>query len=371
MAIDNTGVSQNAEFGLINASTWHTAVALSGAAMVDVDGLTGLAPQIQMIQDVSIGKPFPKHIDQGNREIEFAISGRLRYRSNLWIPIFQLIGTDIGSVATGVYTHYADMADFVSGRFFTAAAIIRSTAAQLYEWPTVKTSKVELSANGNDGFMKFNITGIADDVKIGADGTNDSDNFPGGSPGSTFVVTQATGTLLVPFTKYRINMNAASGADWNSSGDGSDRVFPTAITISIARPLVRDFLADRTTANAQAFLTAEPRIDGIQSDILVTLEFSETEARTAFEDFQDGTAKKMEIYFYHNASNTIKLQFPRLVPLQPTYNIDKIGRIPSTLVYQAIEAEAAPTGMTAITSPLRLTVVNGDSKCYHDGSTIT
>jgi len=367
MGVDGTGIGGNASFGIIPATTWHTAQALSGNAAVKVKEVAPVGAQRKILTDEAIGQFFAEHSRLGKEIIDLTFSGDLRYEGAFWHHIVQLIGTDVGSVATGVYTHTVTMSDIVSGRFYTAVQQILSTRAQLYEYPSVKPMGFKITTDKGSGLMQFECTGIADTCKIGGDATNDSDNMPGGSPGIDY----SSNVLRVPFCDARVNINAKSGAAFDSGGDGSDRVFPNAISIEMSRPYVRDFQADRTTTNSQCWQTAEPRHDGLQSDIIVTLEFDEQDSRTWFENFQDATEQKCEILFRQDADNLIKFEFPKLFYLQPDYSIPGPGRIPSVFPFLAQKAQTDPAGMLNITQPFKLTVINGDSNEYHDNSAIT
>jgi len=363
MAVNGTGVSQNAEFALTQGSTWATAATLTGAKKIKAESLGPLTPQQDMVQDQSIGYPMPKFVFPGRKNVELNFSCKLQWSGAFWIPVFQLIGTDIGSVATGTYTHYADVANTINQRFFTAICEIATTSAQFYEWPSVKPTGMEISIGG-DGFAQLTMNGIANDLLIGSDAANDGTDMDNCS------YTDEDG--LVTLSHARVNMNAYDGGDFDSSGDGNDRIYPNGISIKFSRPYERDFRANRTTSNSKLYQTDEPRANGIHSDILLTLDFNETDVRTYFEDFQDQAIKKAEILFYLDADNQIKFQFPHLVPLQPSYEIGGVGRIPTTLVFQACAVTSAPTGMSGITEPFRLTVVNqNDSTTYHDGGAIT
>lgn len=363
MAVNGTGVSQNAQFAAIVGSTWGTSATLTGNKLIKAESLGPLTPQQDMIQDGSISYPMPKYVFPGQKNVELNFSCKLQWSGAFWIPVFQLVGTDNGSVATGVYTHYADVANTVNARFFTAAAYIATTTPQYYEWPSVKTTSFEINTGG-DGFMQLNCSGIASDVLVGADATNDSTDFGN--------CTYSDEDGLVSIGHCRVNMNAYNGADFNSSGDGTDRIYPNGVSIKFSRPYERDFRANRTTSNSRLYQTDEPRANGIHSDILLTLDFAETDVQTYFEDFQDQNIKKAEVLFYYSADYQIKFQFPHLVPLQPSYEIGGVGRIPTTRVFQACACNTGPTGMSGVTEPFRLTVINTqDTTTYHDGGAIS
>ena len=76
------------------------------------------------------------------------------------------------------------------------------------------------------------------------------------------------------------------------------------------------------------------------------------------------------MYWYYSSSYSLKLQFPNLT----IENIDSTpsghGKIPEKITLRALDCAAAPTGMTGITSPMRLTLINTFSYQYDDWTAI-
>lgn len=352
------GKGQFTKFGIIDGAAWGTPVALASTALIKITGDLSFAPSQEVIQDESAGMVFPEYVDLGRKNQEISYTGDLRYENQHWMHFAHFIGSDVHTGANP-YTHVMDLQDETS-LFYTGAGLVDD---QVYEWPSIKAVGWEISTGG-DGFMQFSATGIADNELIAADATNTA----------TTIGTNAsydTQQLRVPFGHARVNINAQAGADFNASGDGTDRVCPIGITISSGRPYVRDFTACRTTANAREWQTDEPVEDGLKSDIcIVTLEFPELTTDDYMEDFQDNNMKKMEILFYDTANRQIKFQFPNLFPLLPDATLPGAGRIGNTVSYQALTAQSAPTGMTGITQPYRLTVINSFALSYVDLSVV-
>jgi hypothetical protein len=222
------------------------------------------------------------------------------------------------------------------------------------EYPSVKPTGFTINGSGDKSQYSFQLKGIANTVVV-TGAANSTTHFS--------ALTYSTAANLVKFTHTRININAQGGADFNDSGNGTDRVYPNSITIEANTPYDRDFLADRTTTNSKVGQTAEPQRSG-QPEITVTLGFPEMVALTDLLAFQNETMKKMEIYMYSSASASAKFQFPNLQPLQPTADISGVGRIPQTLVYRALDCATAPSGMTGITEPMRITLINSVSSAY-------
>jgi len=370
MGIKGTG--QEFELGIIKATTWHTAIALDAGSKVKIEDS---GPVLRLMQDLhpdrAMGHDWIRQQEVGRINQEFSISGILRYENAHWVPVVQLIGTETGSVSDSTYTHQVDMDEEIDGVFYTAAAIIRHStlgSSELFEWPSIKAVSWEITT-GDDGFMRYNIGGIADTFLD----TGHSDLVNTTTTVGT-TSTYDTEQLRIPFGHCRININDQDGADFNDSGEGTDRVFPIGVSITASRPMIRDFDANRLAADsgtADTYKTSEPVQDGMFEDIFLTLDFSETDSNDYIEELRGNTAKKAEVYFYSTASRSLKFQFPNLlyedIDVQPAGP----GRIPQIITFRCAEASVAPTGMTGIVKPFRMTLVNSWSKQYDDHSAIT
>jgi hypothetical protein len=344
------GLGAKLDFALVKAATWATAATVGALNGVYVDAVSPIALQQEVIPDETLGTDFQSRVDLGNKVIDLTVDMPLRYENHHWAAIAGWFGDDSQTGTSSPYTHIMDLQDETS-LYFTAAARIDD---MIVEYPSVTISGFTL-ATGGDGFMTLQLKGIANTVKYAADATNAAANYN--------AITFKTTTLKVPLQHGRVNINAQGGADFNSSGEGSDRVYPSEITIEGNRDLDRDFTANRTTSNSVVWQTTEPARNGYPS-VIVTLAFPELTALSDLEAFQDETMKKMEIYFYASANDSIKFQFPNLQPIQPTFDLAGAGRQGYTVSYMALSCATAPTGMTGVTAPVRLTLINTSSAAY-------
>ena len=375
------GTGQEFELGIKPGSAWHTAVSLTAGTKLKLTDGPLLHKQQEVIPDTTMGLDFHRRVDFGRINQDFSMSGPLRYENAQWTHIVQALGAETGTVSTGVYTHQVDVESEIDGHFYTAACIMRDSTlvnSVIHEFPSVKPSAFELSVGG-DGFMQFNANGMADTIiEKGGDPLSECANTTT-TIGTTSTVD--TDTLLVPYGHCRININDQDGADFNDSGAGTDRIFPIGFSVNFARALERNFDAGMVTTTAQkhAYKTSEPTpAENNKIDLMIELEFSEWQEAISsgdnsewLKDFVAGQYKKMEIYFYYSASVSLKMQFPNLI----IDNIDSTpsghGKIPEKISLRALDCSAAPTGMTGITSPMRLTLVNSFSNQYDDWSAIT
>ena len=344
------GLGAKLDFALTLGATWATAATVGALKGVYVDAIAPMSLQQEVVFDETMGTDFQSRADLGQKVIDVTFDMPLRYDNAHWNAVAQWFGDDSQTGASTPFTHIMDLQDETS-LYYTAAARIDD---MIVEYPSVKSSGFTI-ATGGDGFMTLQLRGIANTMKYAADATNAAANYNN--------ITYTTNTLKVPLQHGRVNINAQGGADFNASGEGSDRIYPSEITIECNRDLDRDFLANRTTSNAVVWETAEPQRNGYPT-LVVTLSFPELTALSDLEAFQDQTMKKMEIYFYSSANNSIKFQFPNLQPIQPTFDLSGAGRQGYTVSYMAFSCATAPTGMTGVTSPCRLTVISTSSAAY-------
>ena len=355
----SSGISQKVFFGIKKGTTWGTAVQLTAKCGIKAKAVGPLNLQQEVIQDESIGMEWPERWDLGRINQELTFEGDLRYENKQWMHIAQVIGDDAGTVASSIYTHIMDIQDSEAG-FYCAAALIDD---QVYEWESVKAVSFDLTT-GADGFMQFSCTGIANNMNIAGDGTNTATTI-----GTT--ADYETEGNKIPFDQARVRINAQAGA---ALGTG-DIVYPSAITLHMSRPYERDFVADNAVTNTKEWETSEPVESGLRNDVILTLEFPELTTDDYLENFQDAAAKKADIIFTSVASTrSLTIEFPNLAPLQPDVSLSGVGRIPQVISYQclAVASGTGPTGMTAVSKPFRMTLLNtAGSTQYDDESAIT
>ena len=107
----------------------------------------------------------------------------------------------------------------------------------------------------------------------------------------------------------------------------------------------------------------EPRENG-KPKVKLTLEFSRMDAvnEAYFAAWTAGTEKKARPHDHRPASSRapttyyIKFQFPRLIIEDVEYADSEI--IPAKVELRAVPADAAPTGMTGLTLPVTITIMN-------------
>jgi hypothetical protein len=348
----STGYGQLAKFGIHVTTTWHTAVALAAGDLVKVEESPEFSSGQEDVQDTSMyGVVFPRYVDKGQKMVDLEFSGKLRYENAHWMHIIQLIGADAVTGTSAPYTHTITMANEPM-TFYSAAMLIDD---MVYEWPAVKPSSFEITT-GDDGIMYFTCAGIADHVAYAGDATNDSTTI-----GTT--ATFDTEAKLVLIGHCQIKLNDQEGT---TLGTGDLITDKCKVAIRMSRPYDRQFLAGGT-GTTNEWKTSQPMQNGLLSDILLTLDFAELEAIDYVRDHADEDMKKAEILFQSDGTHYLKFEFPNLRPLKPSAKISGPGRIPYTIVYQCLGCATAPTGMTGITTPFKMTLANTHEEGYDDG----
>lgn len=145
----------------------------------------------------------------------------------------------------------------------------------------------------------------------------------------------------------------------NVSGSGfaeGDKIKVKALTIEVER-------AAEGGAHESGGLTIIEALEEGKAMVKITLEFNRMDDvnNAYFADWVAGNEKKMDIiftglllespYYYY-----LKFELPRTVIEDVDYPDESI--IPATIVLRGLEADAAPYGMSGITKPIRLSVMN-------------
>ena len=341
------GWGAKVKFGLAKAATWGVAATVGALDGIYITGISPLVKQREVIPDESLGYTFLERMDQGLENVDVVVDLVSRYENKHWQWIAMFMGDDSVSTASP-YTHTMALQE-ESSIYFTGAGIIDDI---MLEYPSIKATGFTLSGSSDSSQYTLQLRGIADTVEVDSDCTNSSTN--------TDNLTYSTQTNLMKFTHTRVYMNAQAGAILGTAA----AIYPNSISIEANNNFVREFLADRTTANSKEDKTSEPQRDGYP-EMMVTLGFPELTLASQLQEFENASNQKMEIYIYEDANQSVKFEFPNLQPLQPDISVSSPGRIPRTMVYQALRvaSTASATGM-AFVEPMRVTLINTCSGAF-------
>lgn len=341
------GRSEKLEFGIVHAGTWGSAATIGALNGMYIDSISPLTPVQDQIPFEVMGKDFLDCYHKGNQNIDVTVSGPLNWGNAEWRWIAHAIGDDTYS---GTGTHTMTLQD-ESSVFLTAAATLDD---MIIEYESVKATGFTLSQN--NGYWQVELRGIANTINVGTDATNSSTNFGN--------LTYNSGTCgdLLEFQETQVLMNDQSDVALDM-GTGANACYPNEIIIEYNGNYARDFLTTLDNSSDH-FQTSEPQRDGYP-ECTITMNFPEITSQDELHDFQDGDYKKMRIRIKESASKYVDISFPNLRYLQPTVDASGgAGRVPQTLVFQALACSTAPTGMSGITAPFRFTLYNSHTSAY-------
>ena len=322
-------------------SVWDTEVDVNAAG-------TGLlaqnpgAPKAnpQMIEEDSALSPFETDLDVGNiNPSDFSLDFDYRWDGLENILLAMLFGTSPAptqQAATTAYLHALSLANSAAGLFGTYAV---EKGTKIHVVPSFKVMKGSFSFNS--GLIK---------ASFGLRGSRVIDNS---------AIITAMSSVTPPANAHHrakacqavFRMNAQTGAAFEST----DEIRPKAFTLDVDRKMDSEH-------GAASQVIVESRENGKPSAKL-SMEFSRMDAVNAayFAEWIAGTEKKADIvitgpliastYYYY-----LKFQFPRLIIEDVEYA--DAGIIPAKLALRAVVADAAPTGMTGLTLPVYVGIMN-------------
>lgn len=314
----------------------------ANAASLGLLALNAGIPQlkIQTIEDEAAASAFEHDVDLGSfPSADFTLDFDYRYgglENILLAMLMGTAGTPTQQGATAAYLHVLALADNIAGLFGTYAT---EKHDKILVVPSVKPHKATLSLNG--GLLKLSVGCRGDRVINDSATITDLDD-----------VTYVDKHNRALFRQGVFRMNAQSGA---GLADETDKVYPKSFTLDIERKVDAEYQAEtrhiiepRETDKPTIKLTLEfPRMDDVND--------------AYFADWTGEAEKKADIKFtgaliadtyYHY----LKLQFPRLKVEDVEYAEASI--IPAKIVLRALEADTAPTGMSGITKPVQIDIMN-------------
>jgi hypothetical protein len=244
-------------------------------------------------------------------------------------------GAPVQQGATTAYLHTLVMNDSASGIYWTYAC---DKNDKVHVVPSAKVTKGAFSFN--NGLIKST---------FGLRGNNVTD--------ADAVVTALT-SVTYPAIHNRakasqavFRLNAQGGSDFA----GGDVIYPKNFSIEIERSF------DSEHAAGSAYII-EPR-ENSKPKVKVVMEFPrmDTTNEAYFANWTAGTEKKADLtitgavisgaYSYY-----IKFQFPRLIIEDVEF--PDAGLISAKATFRAVVADSAPTGMTGLTKPVTITLMN-------------
>ncbi len=319
--------------------TWGTEVDVNVAG-TGLLALNAGAPKLSMsgIEEESAASANETDLDFAEvNASDFSCDVDYRYNGIENILLAMLMGTagtPAQQGATTAYLHTLQMANSRAGLFGTYAT---EKLGKIHVVPSLKVMKYTLSLN--KGLLK---------ASFGVRGDRVIDN-------SSVITAMSSVTYPDKHNRARFyqgvwRMNAQSGAALATG----DIIKPKSFQLEIDVPM------DSERENGRYIV--EPRENG-KPKVKLTLEFPrmDTVNDDYFSEWMAETEKKLDLtltgaliastYYYGKI-----FQFPRLKIEDVEYADSNV--IPAKLVLRGLEADAAPTGMTGITKPVQIGIMN-------------
>jgi hypothetical protein len=336
-----------AGINIATSGSWGTGAA-SATALGAGDGHyvrddLGLVLRMQQARDDSASQDFIGSVQSANAdEVAVTVPVYMHYK-DAWMNVLYALALGTGGtspVQIGATTAYSNTFEPSTSKTGLYATVVQDKVEDIFEVPGAKCTGFTLTA-GEMGRMEavFNFIGdlVKEDSTVNTATQISALTFP----------TQGLRTFL---DDAQIRINAQGGAAL-SAGDAID---VTSLTISFSQPLDTRHVAGQTTI-------IEP-CENEFPDFTVELEAgrSGTTWNAFFAGHRNTTAYKMEVEFTGATLATtnygVLFQFPNGI-LEP-YEAPVpggAGQIIPRMTFRALSTTAAPTGMTGVTVPMRVT----------------
>lgn len=326
---------------MIKASAWgtetQTNVALMGITPLN-QGIPVLAyPSIEIDETCNANQT---DIDFANFGVsDFTLDFNYNYDGLENVLLAMLMGT-AGAPSTpggSARLHTLVMNDSASGIFGTYAV---EKGAKIHVVPSFKVMKATFGLNG--GLIKSS---------FGLRGSKVTDASAVITAFSSVTYAAIHNSTRAKYHQAAFRMNAQGGA----ALDTVDIINPKSFTLEIER----QFDTEHASGSQQII---EPRETG-KPIVRLTMEFPrmDTTNDDYFAAWTAQTEKKFDLTITGPVISTIytyylKFQMPRLIIENVEYA--DAGIIPCKIVARAVVADSAPTGMTALTKPVTITLTN-------------
>lgn len=152
----------------------------------------------------------------------------------------------------------------------------------------------------------------------------------------------------VLYSQGVIRMNAQGG---DTLASPTDNIYPKSFELSFKRKM-----SGMYGVGGSFDVVDEPTNDG-QPETKLKLEFPRYTANTYFTDWDANNAKKLDMTFAGAGSRSLLLQFPNLKFASVDLPIEQ-GILKHPAEFNCLSAAVAPTGMSGVTKPFRLKLVN-------------
>jgi hypothetical protein len=321
-------------------TTWGTPVAIGASTGIWLTSIRHSRIGKNVLPDPSLtGKSWGNPPRTGVHLNEVRIAGIARYGYNFPFLLALMFGTSGAPSGVGPYVHDVTLTDrltvFAS---LVVREVLNGSTTKFLEFASMMPEELTLrwTAGGEMTFELVLVGGKLDRASAVNTATEWANvTFPD-SP-----------KTILPAADGRFRINAQGGAGLGSG----DEKNPLSGELRIMRPIARDHVLSTTLAG----LIAQP-VPSDVAQVTLRLDFPERGAAGSFisseqsflDDFDNEVERKADLLLTLTANNKVLLELPRLrVVEHPTMDTPETGRTPNTVVFQAFDPTAAPTGMTA------------------------
>lgn len=323
---------------IIKGATWLTA-AQAGAAGCGISPTNPGAPKLSwpVVEIDELTNPNENALERGNvNPCDFNLDFNYRWDGLENILLAMLMGTAGAPTGAGTAkTHVLAMADSVFGKFVTYAV---EKGTKIHVVPSAKVIKASFTFNNGLLKVTFGLRGCY---------VTDADGVVTSLASVTFPTIQSPAKACNAV--FRLNVQ---GGDALAAGD---KIYPKTFTIDIERKV------DGEHAAGSKYIL-EPVENG-KPQVKLSMEFARQSATEEawFANWVAEGEKKADVEITGAAiagggNYSIKFEFPRLFFEDLEFPPNPI--IPAKVSFRALVAAAAPTGMTGLTKPVTITVVN-------------
>lgn len=305
------------------ATTWGTVATFGTGDGLRVEELSGNFRQRRLSKDNSAGQGFENNSFHGVDEPPTpTFMTRLQENdSTAFLPIAQIIGTDVVTGSSAPYTHTMTTTN-EANKF---GSLGWQEGDEVFHTRSFKPETVELAPN-DDGIWEANVSGKADAV---IKGTSTDLN--------TVTFDTRSNVFLLQNTTVRIN------AQSDGALDSADEIEVSDLKITLSRP------SDSVIVSGSGAILEPKEGEYPEFTVEFTLPRKIAASKTLYDAFVADTLQKMDIVITGSTANfELKLEFPQVFMEEVSNIFDNIVRTEVKCRIQ--KATSAPTGM-AFTMP--------------------
>lgn len=327
------------------ADTYGVAEAVTEQLVVESIDWNENATKLQSA-GIGSGGIFSDNMERGLTAGTINISGLVGYNNGFPLILAQMLGTSGAPVEQNVgeadYLHTVTYANAINANFLTIA--IESSSTTVIEFPSVTIDSLTITATPG-GFMSYTATGYFDEL-IDSSPTNNNAAIQAVSLGDSELVN------VELQEEFLLNLNA--GGALASPGD---RVCITSLDLSMSRP--QGFVAEICGTSGNTVPVASDKATGTLTVGLKDHADNtyETAAITGGAAAQfKGSLDVQGTQIGAGDNKTMKFLLPLLVLIDtPGFGLSSPGQNPSTLVFDIVEDDANPTGLSDTTPYAEIT----------------